>query len=42
MAAKSFKVQAPGINGIKPFAAVIYKFSKYAREFVPGMPLQLG
>jgi hypothetical protein len=42
MAVKSFIVQTPKVNAIKPFAAINYKFSKYAREFIPGMPLQLG
>jgi hypothetical protein len=41
MAVKRFIVQAQGINGVKPFAAV-NKFLQYAGEFVPGRPLKLG
>jgi hypothetical protein len=29
-------------NVIQTFTAVIYKFFKYARMFVPGKPLKLG
>ncbi len=38
--AKNTLAYMPVSNVIKPFTAVSYAFSKYAKAFVPGMPFQ--